>query len=64
MGTITWILSKDASIIVTDQLEKLAKRTKEFMLTTVPILTGGMMNPEELDTEYVVNLDKISIVEE
>jgi hypothetical protein len=51
--------SEDASIIVTDQLKKLAKRTKEFTVTIVPILTGGMMNPEVLDIDRVVNLDSI-----
>jgi hypothetical protein len=56
------VTPEDTSIIVTDQLKKLAKRTKEFTVSIVPILTGGMMNPEELDTEHVVNLDKISIV--
>jgi hypothetical protein len=56
------VTPENISIIVTDQLKKLAKRTKEFTVTIVPILTGGMMNPKELDTEHIVNLEKISIV--
>jgi len=55
---------QNLSLIATDKIRELGKKAKEFTVTIVPILAGGMaeVSQEDVDLENVVKLDDVSII--
>lgn len=50
------------SLVITDQLKKLAKKSKDFTITVCPNITRPpIINGEEVDMESVVKYSKVSI---
>ncbi|MGB5090949.1 MAG: hypothetical protein WBN72_08410 [Nitrososphaeraceae archaeon] len=57
------LVPEDISIIITDKLKEMGRKTKDFTITIVPIvISPPVVGEEEVDVKNVVKLDKVSIV--
>ena len=49
------------SIIITDKLKELAKKTKEFSVTVVPVMSSYNPYDKEFDRDDVISFEKVAI---